>query len=155
MTVKYRKWPRDQRFLAGSDGSVIGLSGSPIGTVAPSGHIIVTYRTPDGRKSIGAHVIVCEAFHGPAPAARMEVAHGDGDPGNNRPENLRWTARPGNSADRVRHQRNGLKLSNEDVAAIRAATDEPRAVLAARYGVSPGMISHIRHGRAWSNLPAA
>jgi hypothetical protein len=153
MTVKYRRWPRDRRFLARSDGLIIGPSGVPVGTIAPSGHVIVTYRTPDGRKSIGAHVIVCETFHGPSPAAGMEVAHENGVPSDNRPGNLRWTARPGNSTDRVRHRRNGHKLANEDVQAIRASS-ESRAMLAARYGVTPGMISHVRTGHSWFNLPA-
>jgi hypothetical protein len=155
MTTEWRRWPRDPRYIACANGQVVGPSGVPVGSVAPSGHVIVTYRTPSGRKSVGAHVIVCEAFHGPAPAVGMEVAHEDGEPGNNQPGNLRWTARPGNSADRVRHERNGLKLTNEAVQAIRAAVGESSAALAARHGVSRSMISHIRTGRAWSNLPPA
>jgi hypothetical protein len=34
--------------------------------------------------------LVCEAFHGPAPFERAVVMHLDDNPGNNRPENLKW-----------------------------------------------------------------
>jgi hypothetical protein len=34
--------------------------------------------------------LVCEAFHGPPPVERAVVMHLDDDPGNNRPENLKW-----------------------------------------------------------------
>ena len=34
--------------------------------------------------------LVCEAFHGPAPAERPNCLHRDEDASNNRPENLFW-----------------------------------------------------------------
>lgn len=36
------------------------------------------------------HRLVCEAFHGKAPATKSVVIHLDEDATNNRPENLRW-----------------------------------------------------------------
>lgn len=48
------------------------------------------------------HVIACEAFHGPRPAKHY-ACHYDGDPTNNRIENLRWATPTENNLDAVRH----------------------------------------------------
>lgn len=48
------------------------------------------------------HQLVAEAFHGPRPPG-MECCHNDGNPLNNRAENLRWDSRSENQFDRVRH----------------------------------------------------
>ncbi|WP_208609489.1 HNH endonuclease signature motif containing protein [Streptomyces atriruber] len=56
-----------------------------------------------GDKVESAHFLVCVAFHGPRPTASHQVAHGDGDPTNNRPCNLRWATPAENSAGAVRH----------------------------------------------------
>jgi hypothetical protein len=43
-----------------------------------------------GRHSV--HRLVCVAFHGEKPTIAHVVEHIDGDRGNNRADNLRWTA---------------------------------------------------------------
>jgi hypothetical protein len=48
------------------------------------------------------HRLVLEAFVGPCPEG-MECRHLDGDPANNRLENLRWGTHRENAADQVRH----------------------------------------------------
>lgn len=58
----------------------------------------------DGRAvTKGVHVLVCTAWHGPAPASGMEVAHEDGMRFNNAPGNVNWKTKKQNGADRVRH----------------------------------------------------
>jgi len=54
------------------------------------------------------HRLVLEAFVSPRPHL-MEACHGDGNPTNNRLENLRWDTRSENRRDAVRHgtYRNG------------------------------------------------
>lgn len=49
------------------------------------------------------HVLVLEAFVGKRPEG-MDGCHNDGDPGNNRVENLRWGTRSSNILDTVRHR---------------------------------------------------
>lgn len=50
----------------------------------------------------GVHALVLEAFVGPRPTG-MQCCHRDGDPANNRVENLRWGTISENQLDRVRH----------------------------------------------------
>lgn len=65
-------------------------------------------------KKTYVHRAVCEAFHGPSPQPRMDVAHADGDKKHNHPSNLRWATRAENEADKVVHgrsnrgERNGM-----------------------------------------------
>jgi hypothetical protein len=83
----------------------------------------------------------------------MECCHYDGDPKNNRLENLRWDTRKANKADAIRlgeQPRNeaqwNCKLSVADVRAIRSST-ESQVVLAARHAVNQSTISRIRTGK--------
>lgn len=50
------------------------------------------------------HRLVARAFLGPCPPGQ-EVCHWDGDPANNRIDNLRYDTRASNSTDTVRHGR--------------------------------------------------
>jgi HNH endonuclease len=145
-----RPWPTDHRYQVSAEGYVIGPSGRRVGTLR-RGYRIVTISTADGRTSTTVHAMVCETFHGPRPVG-MQACHDNGDTSDCRAGNLRWDVPTGNASDRVRHGTNGVKLSNEDVRAIRSQPKASRAALATRYGVTPGMISHIRTGHSWSNL---
>jgi len=153
--VEWRPWPRDPRYLVGSDGTVLGLSGLPIGSRRKDGYIAIGCRNGAVRTCVLGHVVVCETFHGPRPEG-MEAAHRNGDRSDNRASNVRWISRPDNQADRIGHGTNGIKLTVDDVHAIRAAlaAGASRNELAARYGVTPGTISHVRVGHSWRRLPA-
>jgi DNA-binding CsgD family transcriptional regulator len=54
-------------------------------------------------KNYGVHTLVCRAFHGPKPPDKHVAAHWDGDPKNNRIDNLRWATVAENKADELRH----------------------------------------------------
>lgn len=75
------------------------------------------------------HVLVAEAFIGPRPDG-MHVCHNDGDPSNNRPDNLRYDSAASNARDRIIHrtvprgeQHHHAKLTDYDVAAIRTLAE--------------------------------
>lgn len=63
-------------------------------------------RSPSGKRGKAhhrlVHRLVLEAFVGPCPEG-MEACHWDGDPTNNRLENLRWDTRSENHRDAARH----------------------------------------------------
>lgn len=55
------------------------------------------------RYTVMAHRLVCEAFHGPAPEGKPNALHRNGNPGDNRPENLYWGDQSDNNRDTVSH----------------------------------------------------
>lgn len=68
-----------------------------------SGHLHVSLLCGDGdRRSRRVHSLVAEAFIGPRPEGSV-IRHLNGDPQDNRPENLRWGTVSENMFDRVRH----------------------------------------------------
>lgn len=74
----------------------------------PTGHLTVFLGTKGdrfGRRKY-VHRLVAEAFIGPCPE-RHECCHRDGNPQNNRADNLRWGTRSENNLDAVRHGTNG------------------------------------------------
>lgn len=68
----------------------------------PSGHKYVKLSKDGAYRSGKVHRLVLLAFTGPAPD-KHEALHRDGNPGNNRIDNLSWGTRSENLYDRVRH----------------------------------------------------
>ncbi|MEW1706979.1 NUMOD4 motif-containing HNH endonuclease [Microbacterium sp. NPDC089190] len=68
----------------------------------PNGHLQVSLKSPGVRSQRRIHQLVLEAFVGPRPPGH-ETCHNDGDPSNNRLENLRWDTQSENTRDRVVH----------------------------------------------------
>lgn len=98
------------------DGLVCRTTNSRRNSRFPKGYIVKGYMAgsrksyryyklmlPDGsQRKFTAHSLVCEAWHGKAPEG-TEVAHGDGNPANNTPSNLRWATKADNFADHEKH----------------------------------------------------
>jgi hypothetical protein len=108
----------------------------------------------------GVHTLVCEAWHGPAPADGMHAAHYNRNSLDNRPENLRWATPLENvGQDRLRHgtvprgeNHAHAKLTQEKAREIRAQLPGPRGIinrLAQEYGVSKTTITNIRDNLTW------
>jgi len=88
----------------------------------------------------------------------MEACHNDGDPANNRLENLRWDTRRNNHADKLRHgthnrgsRHHCAKLSEGQALAIRS---DPRSLsqIASSYGITRQNVSSIKRLKSWSWL---
>src|SRR3954454_19962452 len=124
----------------------------PIGT--RRGHLAVNLHR-DGRKSRRyIHRLVLEAFVGPRPP-RLVCCHWDGDPANNRLENLRWDTQKSNCDDMLRHGRRRMgetgtkaRLKEDEVREIRRLMADGASPhdLAARYGVGGPNIKAIACG---------
>lgn len=106
------------------------------------------------------HVLVAEAHLGPRPRG-ADVRHLNGDPADDRPENLAYGARVENAADTVAHGRTTrgsrntqAKLGEAQVREIkmRLAAGEKGRALAHEFCVSDSAICDIRKGRQWGWL---
>lgn len=122
--------------------------------------------TVTGAKCAYVHQLVCIAFHGPRPTPMHQVAHGNGDPADNRVANLRWATPAENSEDARRHGtffriaegrvgelHHNARLTSKDVATIRAeyATGlVSLRALAERFEVHKSHIHRIVKKKAWS-----
>ena len=109
------------------------------------------------RIQIGVHILACTAFHGPRPVG-MIVRHLNGDPLDNRAENLAWGTPRENEADKRAHGRALLgerhhqaKLTPAQVLYIRAS-QASGADLAQQYGVGETCITKVRLRKTWRHL---
>ncbi|XXX79250.1 HNH endonuclease signature motif containing protein [Sorangium sp. So ce134] len=127
---------------------------------SPKGHLRVAVYGHGRRGKLLVHRAVLEAFVGPCPPG-MEGCHNDGDPTNNRIENLRWDTPKANWEDRRRHGRANAgeanaaaKLTAAQVAEIRALRRDGLRLreIAPRFGVTMTMVSKIARGEAWNGV---
>lgn len=116
-------------------------------------------------KTLYVHRLVCEAFHGPQPDDRPQVAHGDGNPANNIRANLRWATPKENGEDRVLHAR---IPRGEDIAHAKLTWDTVRKIrreytgargeqrrLAERYNVSFAAVNLLLRNKTWREVDDA
>lgn len=107
------------------------------------------------------HQLIAEAFLGPRPPG-MFVCHNDGNPWNNRIENLRHDTHQGNEDDKKIHgtrprgtKSKLAKLDDDQVREIRrlrAVEGITVTELGRRYGVHHGNISDICNRKIWKHL---
>lgn len=75
------------------------------------GYQLVTFSENGLKRKFAIHVLVATAFHGPCPEG-LVCRHLDGNPGNNRADNLAWGTYEENEADKLAH---GTRLCGESV----------------------------------------
>lgn len=123
----------------------------------PSGYLKVALGATDQRQ---VHRLVLEAFVGPCPPG-MQCRHLDGNPKNNRLENLCWGTSKENHEDAARHGRfaygerhRGAKLDGSKVIEIlgQIARGDSQHAIARRFGVTQSVISRINSGRRWKHI---
>lgn len=134
-------WPYD----ASSDGQVRNArTGRVIGQFPhKSGYAQCQLWRGGERRSVGVHIVVTEAFHGPRPAGH-EAAHCDGNRANNAASNMAWKTPSENTADRevhgvvMRGERSGMckypESTIDEIRSLRAAGATYREI-EARTGV--------------------
>lgn len=176
-SVEYRYVARFPGYCIGSDGSVwscwklSGLAGGGFVHVMDHawkmlkplpdkrGYLRVGFRSEQGMKRLFIHQVVLETFVGPRPVGYL-TRHLNGDPTDNRPENLAWGTEAENAADRTGHGRTTKgrawsKLTASQVQEIRRLAPEvSRAELARRFEVTHGHVVAIVNNKYWKPLPA-
>lgn len=114
-------------------------------------------------RRVYVHQVVADAFLGPKPTPELHVNHIDGNPLNNRPENLEYVTAKGNVLHAiaigrrwyVRGEAHGMaRLNGEAVTAARRAYRRGATLveLAARFGVSKSALQYAIRGRTWRHL---
>ena len=111
-------------------------------------------------KQIYVHRAVLLAFVGPCPDG-MECAHINGDPLDNRLENLRWSTRLDNSQDKHAHgttlrgeSHGKSKLTEEQVCEIRSLVESGMSErdCAVLFGVGSYCVHSIKHRKTWAHV---
>lgn len=101
---EWRSIPSFPGYFASSLGRVRGKRGWVMTPFIPKdGYPQITFHRGGVQHVRDLHVLVCEAFNGPRPSERHEVAHNDGVRRNCAPANLRWATRAENRDDMKRH----------------------------------------------------
>lgn len=105
------------------------------------------------------HHLVMRSFFGEMPEG-MEVAHNDGDPRNNRLDNLRYSTPMENTADKFSHGTvlvgeavKTSKLTARQVSEIRSLRSKATVYqIADSFGISIAQVSRIHTGKRWGHL---
>jgi hypothetical protein len=124
------------------------------------GHLRVHISIGGERKKVLVHHMVLWAFCGTCPPG-MECRHLNGNPSDNRPENLCWGTVKENRHDAIMH---GTQVRGEGNAASRLQEEQvvkiiqkliagsPKGPLALEYGVSRTTINRIAFRRNWLHV---
>lgn len=138
------------------------------GFIDCDGYLRYALTSPDGKTGVLAHRLVAEAFIGPAPTPKHEVAHNSGSRVSCYHRDLRWATRAENDADTNTHgttrigERNGrAKITEADVDFIRREYRRVKhdrvpgglIALERRYRLHRATIIDIAMGRSWTHLP--
>lgn len=111
------------------------------------------------------HRLVLETFVGNQPSIEYETRHLDGNPQNNKLNNLRWGTRSENVLDSIEHgtrfqpdvrgSRNGAsKLTEFNVRKIKHLINQhiPPMQIAKQFNISVDLIYSIKAGRVWKHV---
>lgn len=161
VTIGGRVWSKPRRDRLGRHQGEKWLAPTPH---HKSGHLSVMLTKNKKHHRCFVHHLVLETFIGPRPNG-MECRHLDGNPTNNRLDNLKWGTHSENELDKIKHGTHfsylkgrcgelatGSKLSNWDrcVILFDYLTEEfSQATLGRRYGLTDVAINHLVHGRTW------
>lgn len=124
------------------------------------GYHLLKLSNEEGKRTKRIHHLVLETFVKNRPEG-MECRHLNGDPSDNRIENLVWGTPVENAADKELHGKdtrgikNGItKLTESQVIDI-IQSKKKGIELARQYNMSKGQISRIRNGRRWKHIKDA
>ena len=126
------------------------------------GHLYVNLYKDKKATSFYVHRAVLIAFSGDPPPERPCAGHRDGNPSNNRLDNLRWVSHAENSQDSIVHGTSGrpggerhfrAKLNADDISNAKELVRQGASMrsVAKIVGVSHNTISAAINGRSYKN----
>lgn len=116
------------------------------GQTATSVYFHVSLRANGETTCLRIHRLVLQTFAGPAPDG-MECRHLNGDPKDNRLENLCWGTKSENRHDSVRHGRHQTsRLTNAQIREIRTMPGLHKDI-AAKFGISRPHVTDLKSGK--------
>lgn len=136
------------------------LKGKTItGHINKSGYRVVALCKNGIDKHHYVHSLVAETFLGPRPI-KHHVCHNDGNPCNNKLENLRYDTASGNAADRIKHGTDAIgennpmsKYSVETIKYIKGELiSRTAASIACELGMPKSTVRGIKQGHIWSHI---
>lgn len=162
--IDWRVYPLDEKYEVSSEGGVRSVK---------TGRSRRLFRTSKGyltvslakRKDHRVHRMVAIAFIGPPPSGRHQVNHKNGDPSDNRVENLEWVT----SQENIQHAIHVLKrrrcgaygsknirarLNEYQVRVIKRllASRHTCAEIGVLFNVSLNTIGSIKYGKSWQQI---
>lgn len=156
-------WSSRQRARGGCRGNHWVLGG-PWRLMTPGlnsyGYPVVNIRRNGKPRPVGVHTLVLEAFVGPKPDG-MGCRHLNGDPADNRLENLAWGSQSENVQDMVRHgtvcageRRSNAKLTDVIVRRIRQMRKDGMAIrdIALSLGVHFSTVGGAIRRTSWKHV---
>jgi hypothetical protein len=132
-------------------------------SLATSGYLTVSIRRDGVSRNEYVHRLVLMAFEG-KPAKGQVCRHLNGDPLDNRLENLKWGSRAENTADSIRHGTHNMaegarhamaKLSAGEVRQIRwrvGVLGESQGAVAEEFDIDQSQVSNIMLRKNWSHI---
>ena len=128
------------------------------------GYLCFGYCKDGKQTTLEVHRCVAKVFLGDRSAEGLYALHKDGDPLNNKKENLYWDTQKQNREDMIRHgtvlkgeKHRNSKLKEADIYKIRElrSTGMTQQKIAEFFGVSISLICQILSGKIWTHLADA
>lgn len=133
--IEWATVPGAQRYQVSDDGQIIGPSGKVLKPmVSDSGHLYIFIN----KRRRYVHRLILEAFIGKCPPGR-ECRHLDGNPKNNKIDNLTWGTRQENVNDRWIH--GTMPVPHESIFTKLKPSDIPEIIKLHNSGLSSRKIS--------------
>lgn len=146
------------RFRADVRTSQNWLAGVRKATLDKNGYSYIRFLSGGKKRKEWLQRAVLLAFVGPPPSPKHQAAHVDGNPRNNRLDNLRWVTAKENNAHKRLHgtyvlgtETKTAKLDDEKVSFIRQS-DLSGPELAKMFGVTRRTIDRARNGTGWPHV---
>lgn len=163
MNKEWRQIPNFPAYHVSNYGEVfsfISMKQLEFREVPKDKHLIVNLYKNKRSSSYLVHRLVLETFIGLAPI-NTEASHLDGNPKNNRLDNLIWETRKENHARKVAHgthrqgeKINFTKLNEQQVKQIRELGKRgiQHVDIAPLFNISPNQVGKICHLEAWKHV---